>query len=388
MSILQDRARVISGSLPRNGRTIVISDIHADRVLLDRLLEQAEYRPGEDLLILLGDFLLKGKENLATLHRIMELAALPNVVVLRGNCDDILEIIARNYPSGGMENFLRRSGFCREVWARAGMESWEDLSADVLLQRLDDTIPRELAFLHGLADIFVTDGFVFVHGGIYDGRQTQFEALDSFDCRKCDRFLQKGFSFDRYIVTGHWPVTSYPQPLADHKPLTDHRRRIISIDGGCSVQRGGQLNALIIRQADPFCLDTLFADHLPRVRALDAQARAGGSKRLYWERDEAEVLETRGSLRLIRQAATGDVLLCPEVLLWQDSKGRTHTGDLSDLALEVAPGDCLQVMARGDGWLYGKKNGLEGWYYGPVTEITSQRKTQHETGAKDGTEKN
>ena len=35
MSILQDRARVICGSLPRSGRTLVISDIHADLDLLD-----------------------------------------------------------------------------------------------------------------------------------------------------------------------------------------------------------------------------------------------------------------------------------------------------------------------------------------------------------------
>ena len=30
MSILQDPARVIRGSLPKDGRTLVISDIHAN----------------------------------------------------------------------------------------------------------------------------------------------------------------------------------------------------------------------------------------------------------------------------------------------------------------------------------------------------------------------
>ena len=77
MSILQDRARVIYGSLPQAGRTIVISDLHANVPVLDALLDKLAYVPGQDFLIILGDFLLKGKQNLATLHRVMELAALP-----------------------------------------------------------------------------------------------------------------------------------------------------------------------------------------------------------------------------------------------------------------------------------------------------------------------
>ncbi len=370
MSILQDRARVIYGQLPRDGRTIVISDIHADVTLLDALLKQVAYRPGEDQLIILGDFLLKGKHNLATLHRVMELAALPRVTVLRGNCDDILEIIARNYPSGGMENFLRRSGFCREVWAKAGMERWDHLTADQLLQRLDETIPQELAFVHRLPDILVTEDFIFVHGGIYDGRQDQFEELDSFDCRKCDDFLGKGFSFDKYTVTGHWPVTSYPQPYADHKPLIDRQRRIISIDGGCSVQRGGQLNALIIENGDPQRLSCSFVDHLPRVRTLGAHVSNLSERRMYWGNDTVDVLETWDDACRVQQQGTGEIFICPTDLLWKDAHGATHTGDLSDLTLDVQPGDGLSVIAQTENGLYCKKDGVEGWYFGPVGPVT------------------
>lgn len=369
MSILQDRARVIYGQLPRDGRTIVISDIHADVILLDRLLRQAAYSPGKDLLIILGDFVLKGKQNLATLRRIMELASLPRVVVLRGNCDDILEIIARNYPSGGMENFLRRSGFCREVWAEAGMERWDHLTTDQLLQRLDETIPAELEFVHRLPDIFVTADFIFVHGGIYDGRQAHFDELDSFDCRKCDDFLGKGFSFDKYVVTGHWPVTSYPQPYADHKPLIDRQRRIISIDGGCSVQRGGQLNALIIHGGDPQRLSCSFVDHLPRVRALEEQVSNLSPQRMCWEHDTVEVLEDWGDACRVRQQGTGDLFICPTSLLWKDHQGACHTGDLSNLSHGVQPGAVLSVIARMEDRLYCKKDGVEGWYFGRTAPI-------------------
>lgn len=365
MSILQDRARVIYGQLPRDARTIVISDIHADATLLEALLEQVRYQPGVDQLIILGDFLLKGRENLRTLQRVMELAALPRVTVLRGNCDDILEIIARNYPSGGMENFLRRSGFCKEVWAKAGMDRWEHLSAQQLLQKLDETIPDELAFIHSLPDIFVTEDFIFVHGGIYDGRQAQFEELDSFDCRKCDDFLGKGFSFDKYVVVGHWPVTSYPQPFADHKPLIDRQRRIISIDGGCSVQWGGQLNALIIENGDPERISCSYVDQLLRVRALSNTVSNLSEERMYWGCDTVDVLETHGDVCRVQQQSTGKTYLCPTELLWKDAQGATHTGDLSNLVLGAQPGDVLKIISRMDRWLYCKKDGVEGWFFGP-----------------------
>lgn len=369
MSILQDRARVVYGQLPRDGRTIVISDIHADVTLLNRLLEQVSYQPGVDLLIILGDFVLKGKENLATLRRIMELAALPQVLVLRGNCDDILEIIARNYPSGGMENFLRRSGFCKEVWQQADMDRWDHLSTDELLQTLDETIPDALNFVHSLPDIFVTENFTFVHGGIYDGRQKDLEELDSFDCRKCDRFLEKGFVFDKYVVTGHWPVTSYTRPYTDHTPLVEPKQRIISIDGGCSVQWGGQLNALIIDSGDPTRIHWDFVDALPRVRALDAQESNQSHRRMYWECDTVDILQRQGDLCRVRQQGTGEIFICPTALLWEDAQGDTHTGDMGDLTLAVQPGDALSVIARTAHGIYCKKDGIEGWYFGPAELI-------------------
>ena len=268
---------------------------------LDALLQQVSYAPGQDKLIILGDFLLKGKLNLSTLHRIMELAALPEVTVLRGNCDDILEIIARNYPSGGMENFLRRSGFCKEVWTKAGMTTWDDLTTDQLLQKLEETIPQELAFLHSLPDILVTERAIFVHGGIYDGRQDHFETLDSFDCRKCDEFWLTDYAFDKYLVVGHWPVSSYPRPFADHKPVLDHQRRIISIDGGCSAQFSGQLNALIIQGDELEDASCAFADALPKVQALEAQESNGSTRRMYWGNDYVDVLSKTDDAYRVRQ---------------------------------------------------------------------------------------
>ena len=68
-------------------RVLVISDIHGCRALLVRLLKKLDYRPGTDALVLAGDLLTKGEENMAMLDFAMELAELPDVHILLGNCD-------------------------------------------------------------------------------------------------------------------------------------------------------------------------------------------------------------------------------------------------------------------------------------------------------------
>ena len=68
-------------------RVLAISDIHGCKALLERLLQKLDYRPGTDALVLAGDLLTKGEENMAMLEFAMELAALPDVHILLGNCD-------------------------------------------------------------------------------------------------------------------------------------------------------------------------------------------------------------------------------------------------------------------------------------------------------------
>ena len=68
-------------------RVLAISDIHGCKALLERLLNKLDYRPGTDALVLAGDLLTKGEENMAMLDFAMELSLLPDVYILLGNCD-------------------------------------------------------------------------------------------------------------------------------------------------------------------------------------------------------------------------------------------------------------------------------------------------------------
>jgi protein phosphatase len=69
--------------IPENKRVLVVSDIHGQDTLFGELLGKASYTP-DDVLIILGDIIEKGKESLKTLRRIMELYKNGNVLPLIG----------------------------------------------------------------------------------------------------------------------------------------------------------------------------------------------------------------------------------------------------------------------------------------------------------------
>ena len=78
-------SRALLGS---SQRVLIVSDIHAHKDLFARLLEKARYTPNEDILIILGDMLEKGPQNLETLRFVKQLAENENVYPLIGNVDD------------------------------------------------------------------------------------------------------------------------------------------------------------------------------------------------------------------------------------------------------------------------------------------------------------
>ena len=72
---------------PEHGRrTIVISDIHAHRSWLERLLKKIDFSE-KDMLIILGDMIEKGPESLETIRYIMQLCEKHTVYPMMGNVD-------------------------------------------------------------------------------------------------------------------------------------------------------------------------------------------------------------------------------------------------------------------------------------------------------------
>ena len=361
-------ARVIRPRLRPGRRVIAVSDIHGNLSFLKGLLEQVRFGP-EDVLVIVGDLLEKGRDSLATLRYVMELGRTHTAYTLCGNCDYIdqcflsgPELDERLWPI--LSEFWRE----RSVLLQMGMElgvvprAREDLPA--LRAALLERFPAETGFLLSLPTILEAGSFIFVHGGI--PREDRLEELDAYGCMKNDDFLGQGHSFRKWVVAGHWPVTLYDPRIQRCAPLIDRERHIASIDGGCVLKVDGQLNALIIPDVGGEEMEAAWYDGLPTAAALDPQDPSEDPINIRWSDSAVELLGEEGDCARIRHLSTGRELWVPRdfVGVWRD--GRTHTEDATDYALPVAPGDGLALVRHTRRGLLAKKDGVTGWYYGRV----------------------
>ena len=381
-------ATVIRPGIEPGRRVIAISDIHGNLPFLKGLLERVALTP-DDVLILVGDLLEKGRDSLATLRYVMELQKRYTVYSLCGNCDYIdhmfleggdpgddafhIEMTGSQPGGAGVDEMLwpvlsvywRERSVLLQMAAEAGIPfpgGPRELPA--LRAALLKRFPGETAFLMGLPHILEAGNFIFVHGGI--PREDALDELDAYPCMKNDDFMGQGLSFRKWVVVGHWPVTLYDPRIQCSAPLIDRERHIASIDGGCVLKLDGQLNALIIPDICGDELDFLAYDGLEPVTALDAQEASADPVNIRWSDSAVEVLSEDGDCVLVRHPSSGRELWLPRdfVSRWRD--GRTHTEDATDCRLSVAPGDTLYLVREtGRGRLV-KKDSVTGWYFGRI----------------------
>jgi len=297
--------------IPQNKRIICISDIHGCLDLFKQLLEQINFcGDNSDILILLGDMYTKGPHGHDTLKYIMELDKNPNVYPIMGNCD----------------------------WP----ESY-----------LNDT---EKAWLADLPHIIESDDYIFVHGGI---RSSDFEQETVWGCMKNDCFMEQGLSFDKYIVTGHWPTDNYCHQIACCNPIVDEKSRIIAIDGGMVIRGGGQLNAFII-QGGVFSFESI--DALPTITATFNQSSDGGHIHATWNDRFIELVEEGEKFSKYRHIASGHVVPLPNEVVRKDASGNLWEASyFTDYFLPIEVGDVVSVVKDFGDLFFGKKGGVCGW---------------------------
>jgi len=219
------------------------------------------------------------------------------------------------------------------------------------------------AFLDDLPTILENEEYIFVHGGV--PREDRLEELDAWACMKNDDFLGQGFTFDKWVIVGHWPVTLYDPAIPCAAPLVEHKRRIISIDGGCVLKLDGQLNALIIpsEESSDFCWQAY--DGLPTVVALDDQLPSPDSVNIRWGRSSLELVEQGEELSVCRHCETGRVL--PVLNEYLHTTGDSlWCEDSTDYRLPVSAGDRLRLVQSTHQGHLCKKNGVTGWYFGRI----------------------
>ena len=333
---LENTARVIHPEFAAGRRILAVSDIHGNLPFFRGLLQTVQFTP-EDILVLDGDMLEKGRDSLALLREIMELSRTHTVYPICGNCDGL---VSNFFETDRLDERFFASylpqhpeSIIRQLADEMGYVDWRDFPG--LRAALRERYPEIRAWLAGLPTILETEHLVFVHGGV-----PSLEHMETLD------------------------------PSA--APLFDYDRKIISIDGGCVLKADGQLNALILPSEESEDFSWQAYDGLEVYTALDRQEPSDDSINIRWGRADLELLEPGEEFSRCRHLESGRELDILTSYLRRTGE-RLWCEDSTDYRLPVEPGDRLSLAVRTSRGCLMKKNGVTGWYFGRLADTIEQK---------------
>ena len=355
-------------------RIICISDIHGHLNHLDLLLKKISFCP-DDFLIIIGDAIEDGYASLGSLRRVMALEKAGNALMLSGNWDHFMHrlmITDNRWHQDTLLNIaLTRSQYlgssllldmCREL----GIPLSSETDMPTLMPVIRANFAEEIAFMGNLPIMLDAGDFICVHGGVHTLDEDELAKHDPHSYLKNDAFVEQGYSFDRWLITGHWPVANYDKTIASYEPHIYPAQRIAAIDGGCGKQEAAQLNAIIMHAGRPGEFEWDFVDDFPRVVALDRQLPSENPIHTNWKTRFIDVISKSDEFAVVHHHATGRQLEVPLRRLWIQ-EGTEVLGDYTDYELPVEPGDTLSVLFETSKGLCCKKGSVSGWYRGRYT---------------------
>lgn len=343
-------------------RKIIISDIHAHKTLLERLLRKCEYDARKDHLLILGDMVEKGEESLATLRMIMELSEQGSVDVVMGNCEAITLQIMNGHDLKGLCHYLHHAPWRRRMllWEMAdacGVSIREDGDNTEAFAQIRRHFAKEFAFLSALPHVLDSDRYVLVHAGLESDHAPY--AQDAYTIMKNDYFGEKDVRFEKLVICGHTPVINYHETAPSAMPYLDDDRNLFLIDGGCGVRKDGQLNALI---CDDDSFRSVYVDDLPQGLVIDD---------VFDWTEEYPYSITERNREVVKRRRVKDGWDCyhvnfrreiwvPDDFLYEEGD-KCLVKDYSDYHLQPIIGDTLSLISEYKDELYVKYRGRYGW---------------------------
>lgn len=366
------RPRLVNLNFAPGRRIVCVSDIHGHLSFFDRLLEGTRFTAA-DFLIVIGDAVECGPEPLGALRRVMALEKSGCALMLAGNWEAQLhELFISDEPEDGALllkmslSGLRHDGasLLDDMCGEIGIQLDESTDMGAILPRVREAFAEEIAYMGNLPVILDADDFVCVHGGLNTLDHAALMAEpNEYGFLKNDRFAEQGHVFERWVITGHWPVANYDRDIARFSPHIFREQRIVAIDGGCGKKCEAQLNALVMRAGCAGEFEWYFVDEFPRTRALDEQSASASSIHTAWDTRFIDVLEKGPEFAKVRHHASGRILEVPLKRLWVQQDVDV-LDDFTDYMLPVKPGDVLSIILETSRGLFCKKGDTTGWYMG------------------------
>ena len=181
-------------------RILAIGDMHGHFTRLLSLFHKINFDSEQDLLILLGDYIDRGNENMRCFRWAMEMSEKKNVIALRGNHE---QMMLYYYMLGEEESsiWLPNGG----SYTKIEMEAWIKREPDALQKALEFIGQRPLYY-----QLFVDDQeYIFCHAGLKPDIPLEKQNEESLLWIRSEFY--ENYKGTASVIVGHTP-TAYLMP--------------------------------------------------------------------------------------------------------------------------------------------------------------------------------
>lgn len=352
------KVRVIRPNITTK-RILVTSDIHGNLDALKALLDKMAYTPQVDTLIILGDLVQKGTQNLGTIRHVMELAKAENVFVLMGN-NDLYTLEGEDDEI--FNHFKHHFGrtVLYESATALGLPLPETVEeAHAVREQAERAFAAEFDFLRSLPHILEADKFLFAHAGLAD-ENLEHQNLE-YVLAQPEFYKTASHRFSKLLLVGHWPSSNCRSDALDYSPFYNEECNLLTIDGGTNLKDFGQLNGVIL-DSETGGWTWVCVDNFPKIRAAHAQEATDGAV-IVWPNNAVELIERGDEFSRCRALKDGVELDIPNGFLYEDERG-LRSVDITDARLGVREGETLSVLREfSDRVLVKNDRGIAGFWF-------------------------
>lgn len=174
-------------------RLFIVGDIHGCLDPLKRMMDKIDWRPEEDGLIFLGDYIDRGADSRGVVDYIIEVSnSSPLVQCLMGNHENIL----LDFLSTGDPRLLLLNG---------GMTTLESYQVEEKGEKEPLIPPEHVAFFENLYLYIELDDYYVVHAGFRPGVEVEKQATEDLIWIR-EPFIFSDYDFGKKVIFGHTPL--------------------------------------------------------------------------------------------------------------------------------------------------------------------------------------
>ncbi|MBR3617918.1 MAG: hypothetical protein IKN46_04510 [Acholeplasmatales bacterium] len=361
---LKKKTKILKLNLPVNKRLIFVSDIHGDLNTFKRGLEKINFND-DDYLFIIGDIHEKGDAsyNLATLRYVIELSKKPNVYPMAGNCDEVFRFVL---PAEAKEKFLyyanvKKHSIINDIAEEQNYKLSMDMDVADFVNMLQEKYSDLYDFMDSLYDVcIINEKIVLVHGGIDDINNIPEYSISML---KYDNFYELSKPQEKLMIVGHYPTRNYRGDISCVNPIFDFKKKIISIDGGNHIVKGGQINFVYLESLDSMKFGYVWVDHYPKeVIKYDVDYDNPSTLvNLTFGDNEVEIIDQDLDFYLVRHLKTNSKMWVHTSFIYQDKENKKlYAYDASNNFLSVRKGDEVSVVIKANPYSVIKRNGYIG----------------------------